>query len=444
MDKIPPQAIELEQSVLGCLMIEKKIAEVYPILRKEMFYKEIHQVIYDAICTLYHKNEGIDILTISTYLQFHNQLEYVGGRSYIAMLTNNIASTENLDHYVHIIIQQYLRREIVRIGAKSVNIAYDNSTDIFDTITTIESELFHLNGRISAHKIFSLDESLCETIYNVIENNNKKFTGVPSGFSELDAKTGGFHNSDMLILAARPGMGKSSCAFSIAYNAAKKFNKKILIFSLEMSSQQVTQKFISYETGIPCEKLRKGHLSDLEIKQINLESSKLYGLPIYICDTPILSVYDIKSLARQAKEKNKIDMVIIDYLQLINPTTKKNTNREQEVSLISRNLKAIAKELNIPLLALSQLSRSIESRSGDKIPKLSDLRESGSLEQDADGVFFIYRPEYYGEDNQDGKTIFTISKYRHGAIGQVELTFNKSLTLFHDQHDVFLPPTLPF
>ena len=431
--RIPPQAVDLEEVVLGALMLEKEaINKVIDILTPEAFYKEAHQKIFKAIKDLFGKSEPVDILTVTNELKSTGELELVGGAYYISKLTNRVVSAANIEYHARIIMQKHIQRELITISSETINQAFEDTTDVFDLLDAAESKLFQVsenNLRRSSESMQDLVKKAIKEIENA-KDNDKMLRGVPSGYTSLDRITQGWQKSDLIILAARPSMGKTAFALNLARNAAVEFNQPIAFFSLEMSSVQLATRLISTETSLPSDKLRSGNLDDYEWTQLSSRITKLEDAPIYIDDTPQLSVFELRAKCRRLQAQYGIKMVFIDYLQLMTARTEgKNGNREQEISTISRSLKSLAKELEVPVLALSQLSRSVEQRPGSKKPILSDLRESGAIEQDADMVMFIYRPEYYKNNEADatdkpqGYTVIDIAKHRNGSLGEVELRF---------------------
>ena len=439
--RIPPQAVDLEEVVLGALMLEKEaVNAVIDILSPEVFYKEAHQIIFAAIKDLFTKSEAVDILTVTNHLKSTGDLEAVGGAYYISQLTNRVVSSANIEYHSRIILQKYIQRRLIQISSETIKDAYEDSADVFDLLDTAENKLFAISEN-NLRRNYDQMPDLVKLAIDDIEsakNAGSALRGVPSGYTELDRITQGWQKSDLIILAARPSMGKTAFALNMARNAAVEFNKPIAFFSLEMSSKQLVTRLISSETSLTADKLRSGQLAEYEWQQLNTKVTPLVNAKLYIDDTPQLSVFDLRAKCRRLKQQHDIQMVFIDYLQLMTAKTEKNGNREQEISNISRSLKSLAKELDIPVLALSQLSRSVETRPGSKKPILSDLRESGAIEQDADMVLFIYRPEYYGlttdEDNNStqGKAVVSIAKHRNGKLGDVNLRFVGKYARFED------------
>ncbi len=441
LGKIPPQATDLEEAVLGALMLEREaVNDVIDILKPDSFYRESHKKIYSAIQELFQDSEPIDILTVTAKLRKRGELELIGGAYYISFLTNRVASSANIQFHARIISQKHILRELIRISSTTIREAYEESTDVFDLLDKAESDLFTVaQGNI--RKEFSAMSDVIKLSIESIEaarKNTDGVSGVPTGFAALDRVTSGWQKSDMVVIAARPGMGKTAFVLSMARNMAVDFQIPVAVFSLEMASVQLVNRLISAETGIKGEKLRRGNLEDHEFTQLHTRIKKLATAPIYIDDTPSLSVFELRAKARRMKSKHDIQCIIIDYLQLMTAGTENRGNREQEISMISRTIKTIAKELNIPILALSQLSRAVETRGGDKRPMLSDLRESGAIEQDADIVSFIYRPEYYDiTQDEDGNSTtgvgqVIIAKHRNGALDTVSLKFVKDFAKFEN------------
>ncbi len=445
--KLPPQAVDLEEAVLGALMLDKNaVAEVIDLLHEDCFYKDANQKIFHAIHTLFHQTQPVDILTVTQQLRKTAELEVAGGALYITQLTNRVASAANVEFHARIVLQKYIQRELIRISSDVIRDAYEETSDVLELLDRAERNLFAIAESNIRRKYEDMHSLITKAIKEV-ENAAKQesgVTGVPSGFTELDRVTSGWQKSDLIIVAARPGMGKTAFTLSLAKNAAVKFNRPVAFFSLEMSSIQLVNRLISSETEISSEKLRKGELLAHEWQQLNMKVTPLTNAPIYIDDTPSLSIFELRAKCRRLAAEKKISMIIIDYLQLMSGggDNNKNGNREQEISHISRSLKSIAKELSIPIIALSQLSRAVESRSGtSKRPQLSDLRESGAIEQDADMVMFIYRPEYYQimtlEDGTPTNNLaeIIVAKNRAGALDTVRLKFIGHLTKFTDMND---------
>ncbi|MBK9290776.1 MAG: replicative DNA helicase [Bacteroidetes bacterium] len=439
--RVPPQATDLEEAVLGAMMLEKDaVNAVIDILRPEVFYKDAHQRIYAAIQSLFSKLQPIDILTVTNELRFQGDLELVGGPYYISQLTSRVVSAANIEFHARIILQKHIQRELIRISTDIIHDAYEDTSDVFDLLDKAESNLFNVS-EINLRRSFSAMPELVQQAIREIEaarTHEATIRGVPSGYTELDRITQGWQKSDLIILAARPSMGKTAFALNLARNAAVGHQRPVAFFSLEMSSVQLVTRLISTEASIPADKLRSGKLEQHEWTQLVTKISPLIDAKIFIDDTPQLSIFELRAKCRRLKQQHDIQMVFVDYLQLMTTGGDNRGNREQEISNISRSLKSLAKELDIPVLALSQLSRSVENRPGSKKPILSDLRESGAIEQDADLVIFIYRPEYYGlagdneNENTQGLAVINIAKHRNGKLGDVNLRFVSQYAKFED------------
>jgi replicative DNA helicase len=439
--KVPPQAVELEEAVLGALMLEKDaVITVLDILRPESFYKEAHQKIFHAISQLSGNLQPIDMLTVTEQLRKNKELEEVGGPYYIAQLTNKVASAAHVEVHSRIIAQKYIQRELIRVSTDIQNRSFDEAVDVDDLLDFSEAALFEIAQGNVKKESMSMNVLVREATRQMEDAAKKPdgLVGVPSGFTQLDRITNGWQPSDLIIIAARPSMGKTAFILSMTRNMSVDHQRGVAIFSLEMSSLQLANRMISSETELGSEKIRTGKLSPEEWQQFESRIGKLSDAPVYIDDTPSISVFELRAKCRRLKTQYDIQMVIIDYLQLMSGTPETRGNREQEVSTISRSLKALAKELNIPVIALSQLNRSVEMRTGNKRPQLSDLRESGAIEQDADVVLFIHRPEKYGllefDDGTSsvGMAEVIIAKHRNGALGDVRLQFKDYLAKFCD------------
>jgi len=459
--KVPPQAKELEEAVLGAIMLEKTAFDsAVKILKPECFYVEAHQRIFRAMQSLSTKNQPIDILTVAEELRFKEELEMVGGAYYVTKLTNAVVSSAHIEAHARIILQKFIQRELIRISGEIIGDAYEDSTDVFDLLDDAESKLFEIINNHLRNNMETLDSVLVHTIQRIedLRNKNEDITGVPSGFATLDRVTYGWQNTDLIVLAARPSVGKTAFALNLARNAVMSATKPtpVALFSLEMSASQLVQRILSAESEIWLEKIARGKLEEHEMKQLYARGiQKLSQAPLYIDDTAALNIFELRAKCRRLKSKHNIGLIIIDYLQLMSGTSEnRNSNREQEISNISRNLKALAKELSVPIIALSQLSRAVETRSagkdGNKMPQLSDLRESGAIEQDADMVMFLYRPEYHditqnemGESNK-GETFVRIAKHRNGSLETIKLRGLLHIQKFvEDEGDSFGGPGLP-
>tara|TARA_B100000795_G_scaffold34154_1_gene22511 strand:+ start:9134 stop:10684 length:1551 start_codon:yes stop_codon:yes gene_type:complete len=441
--KIPPQATDLEEVVLGAMMIDKKgVDEVIDILNPDVFYKESHQHIFEAINTLFVESQPVDLLTVSQQLKKMQKLEMAGGEFYLIQLTQKVSSSAHIEFHARIILQKYIQRSLIKISNEIIQDSYDETTDVFDLLDTAESKLYEITQGNIKRSSETAQDLVIQAKKKIEEIANKEgLSGIPSGFTELDKLTSGWQPSDLIIIAARPGMGKTALTLSMARNMAVDHNVPVAFFSCEMSSVQLITRLISSETGLSSEKLRTGNLEKHEWEQLNVKVKGLEKAPLFIDDTPSLSIFDLRAKARRLASQHGVKMIMIDYLQLMTAGGGKNGgNREQEISTISRNLKALAKELNVPVIALSQLSRAVETRGGSKRPLLSDLRESGAIEQDADIVSFIYRPEYYKIDEWDdddhsptaGQGEFIVAKHRNGGLDEIRLKFVGHLGKFEN------------
>jgi len=441
LGKLPPQAVDLEEAVLGALMLEKDaLTTVIDILKPESFYKDAHQEIYRAIVTLFNNSEPVDMLTVTAQLRKDGKLEVIGGAYFITELTTKVNSAANIEYHTRVITEQSIKRELIKISTEIQAEAYEDTTDVFNLLDKTEQSLFEVSESHIRKNYADMRTLMHEAIMELEARKKHKdgLTGIASGFTALDRLTSGWQPSDLIIIAARPGMGKTAFVVSAMRNAAIDFNKPVAIFSLEMSSIQLVNRLVSAESELDSEKLKKGNLAEHEWEQLVHKTAKLTEAPIFIDDTPALSILELRAKCRRLKAQHDIQLIIIDYLQLMSGDTGKgqNGNREQEIAAISRALKGIAKELKVPVIALSQLSRAVETRGGDKRPQLSDLRESGSIEQDADIVMFLYRPEYYQITEDDNGMPTTgigeviIAKHRNGALGSVQLKFITRFTKF--------------
>jgi replicative DNA helicase len=448
--KLPPQAIELEEAVLGALMIEKDaLTAVVDILQPSSFYKESHQRIYNSILQLFGKSEPIDMLTVTTQLRSTGELEFVGGASYLVKLTNKVNSAANIEYHARIITQSAIKRDMIKIAGDILKDAYEDTTDVFNLLDKTEQTFFEISERNIRKNYADASTIMRATIEELEKKKNNKdgLTGVASGFTALDRITSGWQNTELTIIAARPAMGKTAFVVSAMRNAAVEWNIPVAMFSLEMSATQLMLRLISAEAEIDSNKLRKGKLENHEWVQLHQKIKNLSSAPIYIDDTPALSILEMRAKCRRLKAQFDIGLVIIDYLQLMTADSGGGGkgNREQEIAAISRAMKNLAKEINVPVIALSQLSRAVETRGGDKRPQLSDLRESGSIEQDADMVMFLYRPEYYKitQDEQGNSTEgigeVIIAKNRSGDVDTVKLKFIGKYTKFTDLDGFYTP-----
>ena len=448
--KIPPQAIDLEEVVLGAMMIDKKgVDEVIDILSPEAFYKDAHKYIFEAIFKLFENSEPIDLLTVSSQLKKDSKLDIAGGDFYLISLTQKVSSSAHIEFHARIILQKFIQRSLIKISTEIIEDSYDETKDVFDLLDSAEARLYEVTQGNIKKSSETAQELVIQAKKKIEEISNKEgMSGIPSGFDKLDKLTSGWQESDLIIIAARPGMGKTALTLSMARNIAVNQNIPVAFFSLEMASVQLITRLISSETGLSSEKLRTGRLEKHEWEQLNVKVKALEKAPLFIDDSPSLSIFDLRAKARRLASQHGIKLIVVDYLQLMTAGGgMKGGNREQEISTISRNLKALAKELSIPVIALSQLSRAVETRGGSKRPLLSDLRESGAIEQDADIVSFIYRPEYYKIDEWDdeertpteGQAEFIVAKHRNGGLDSIRMKFIGHLGKFDNLDDFDSP-----
>lgn len=446
--KIPPQAKELEEAVLGAIMLEKSVFDtVIEILKPECFYIDAHQRIFQAMQSLASKSLPIDLLTVVEELKFRGDLETVGGPYYVTRLTNSVVSSANIESHARIVLQKFIQRELIRISGEIIGDAYEDSTDVFDLLDEAESKLFEITNNHLRKNFDSIETVIMKTVQKIedMRNRQEAITGVTTGFESLDKLTYGWQPTDLIILAARPSVGKTAFALNLARSAALNPDKptSVAFFSLEMSSSQLVQRILSAESEIWLEKIARGKLEEHEMKQLYSRGiNKLTNAPIFIDDSAALNIFELRAKCRRLKNKHNVGLIIIDYLQLMSGSADRNSNREQEISKISRDLKGLAKELQVPIIALSQLSREVEKRKeGNKMPQLSDLRESGAIEQDADMVMFLYRPEYYDitsnemGDNNRGETHVRIAKHRNGSLETIKLKALLHIQKFVEDED---------
>lgn len=446
--KIPPQATELEEAVLGAIMLEKGVFDtVAEILKPDCFYTEAHQLIFKACQRLANKSMPIDLLTVAEELKLKDELSIVGGPYFITKLTNSVVSSAHVEAHARIVLQKFIQRELIRISSEIMSESYEDHADVFDLMDTAEDKIFQITNNFLKTDYREMGVALAQTLTRIDELRNKQeaISGVPSGFKQLDKVTYGWQPSDLIILAARPSMGKTAFALNLARNAALHPIKPVPVafFSLEMSATQLVQRILSAESEIDSQKIARGKLEEYEYQQLHTKGIKhLEQAPLFIDDTAALNIFEFRAKARRLVNKHNVGLIIIDYLQLMSSAQdNRNTNREQEISTISRNLKALAKELNIPIIALSQLSRAVETRKESKMPQLSDLRESGAIEQDADVVMFIYRPEYYEQltdehgESLKNKAFIRIAKHRNGMLETIKLNVTLALQKFEDADD---------
>ena len=449
--KIPPQAIEIEESVLGALLLDQNaITNAIDILRQEYFYLEAHQHIYRAISILFRDGNPVDLLSVADQLKKDGRFDEIGGLTKLVSLTNRITSAAHIEYHVRILSEKYIQRELIRVSTETLKDSYDDTVDVLNLLDRTETKFLEINDSNFKSDFHSMDVLLSNTLKEIEANQNSQdeTMGVVTGFNDLDARTGGFQKGTLLILAARPAMGKTALALTMARNMAVDFNKPVAIFSLEMTASELMSRLIAAESGIDAKKFKlKGELQDWEKEQLRNKTNALAHAPMYIDDNPGLTIFELRAKCRRLKQKYDIQMVFIDYLQLMSGGggMKNGGNREQEISYISRQLKALSKEIGVPIMALSQLSRAVETRGGSKRPQLSDLRESGAIEQDADMVMFVYRPSYYGIDVENGMSTeglakLIIAKHRSGEPGDVNLRFVERFVRFENMYDAVQTP----
>ncbi len=433
--KIPPQSNEAEASLLGALLIDSEaIVKIADMLMARDFYDDRHRYIYEAAVHLYEAHSPIDVLTLTERLKDQQLLEVVGGASYITELTNFVPTAAHVEQYAEIIATKAMRRRLIKASQDITNLSYDEAHGLKELIEEAEARLFEVSERHVSQDLVSLETILSSSFDRLDELHKDKGTirGIPTGYKDMDNILAGFQRSDLIILAARPSMGKTALSLNLAHNVAVKAQLPVLVFSLEMSKEQLVDRLLSAEAAVDAWNLRTGNLTDADFERIGQAMGVLSEAPMYIDDTPSITVGDLRTKARREAHQHELGLIIVDYLQLMSGGARfgGESNRVQEISEISRGLKGIARELNVPIIALSQLSRSVESRS-PQIPQLADLRESGSIEQDADVVMFIYREEYYNPDT-DRKSItdIFIKKHRNGATGHVELFFDRDKQRF--------------
>jgi len=443
LGRVPPQAIDMEEAVLGAIMLEKEaVITILDILKPESFYKEAHQKIFRCVSDLSAREYPVDLYTVTDDLRSRIELESVGGPVYLTQLTSKVVSAANVDFHARIVAQKYIQRELIRVATEIQARSFDDSYDVTELLDFSENELFQIAEGNIKREVSPINMVIKEAIKEIEEAGKREdaLVGIPSGFTKLDRLTSGWQKSELVIIAARPSMGKTAFALSMARNMAIDHGKKVAIFSLEMSSIQLVNRLIIAETDLSGDKIKNGRLNEEEWKQLDTRIKKLVQAPVFIDDTPAISIFELRAKCRRLMAQHKLDVVIVDYLQLMSGPDNAGS-REQEVSTISRSLKSIAKELNVPILALSQLNRSVEMRGGSKRPLLSDLRESGAIEQDADMVVFIHRPEKFGipafEDDVSTKGIAEIilAKNRNGPVDDVRLRFREEKAQFVDLDD---------
>jgi len=426
--KIPPQSVDAEMSLLGAVLIDEEVlADASELVRANDFYDKRHSVVFAAMMRLYEHHKPVDLLTLTEELKKKDQLEMVGGSAYLTELTNYVPTSAHAEAYAELVAQKAVRRRLIKASAEISEMGFDEDTTTQELLEKAEAELFSVSDQSLKQDLVSIESILTESFDRIEElhRNKGQLRGIRTGYRDLDNMTAGLQRSDLIILAARPSMGKTTIVTNLAYNVATIAKLPVLFFSLEMSKEQLIDRMLSDASGVDSWNIRTGNLSDEDFSKISEAMGEMAEAPIYIDDTPGLSVLEMRTKARRAAHDQPLGLVIVDYLQLMQASGSYSGNRVQEVSEISRGLKLIARELNVPLIALSQLSRSVESRT-PPIPQLSDLRESGSIEQDADIVSFIYRPGYYEPDNPEVQNItdLIIAKHRNGPVGKVQLYFH--------------------
>ena len=434
LGKIPPHDIEAEQAILGSMLTDKDaVISAIEVLKEDMFYRDDNKTIYSAILSLYAKAEPIDIITVKAELVSIGMFEKVGGLEYLVALPEKVPTTANVEKYIRIVEEKAMLRSLIKYANEMVALGYDETEEVDSIMEIAEKKIFDLSQKKNQRGYTSIKDVLVESFAELERLYNQKgaITGVPTGFADLDSRTSGFHKSDLVIIAARPAMGKSAFAINIATNAALQANVPVIIFNLEMSKEQVGNRILCSEAMGDSNKVRTGKIEEEEWVKLATASGRLSEAPIYIDDTPGITVTEIRAKCRKLKMEKGIGLVVIDYLQLVQGSGKKNSSREQEISEISRSLKILAKELEVPVIALSQLSRAAEQRKEDHRPMLSDLRESGAIEQDADIVIFLYRDDYYNENSEKKNVAEVIlAKHRGGSTGTVELAWLGNYTKF--------------
>ena len=433
LGKIPPNDVESEQAVIGSMLTDKEaVSAAIEVLKPEDFYREDNRTIFEAILNLYGRSEPIDIITLKSELSSMGKFEAVGGLEYIAELPDKVPTTANVEQYIKIVEEKSVLRNLIKTANEIITLGYDQTQEVDGIIDGAEKKIFEVMQKKNQKGYTPIKDILVETFTELeqLYNQKQRITGIPTGFSDLDFRTSGLHNSDLILVAARPAIGKSAFALNIASNAAVRAKVPVAIFSLEMSKEQMTSRILCSEAMVDSNKVRTGKIDDEEWSKLAAASGELSEANIYIDDTPGISIMEIRAKCRKMKIEKNIGLVVIDYLQLVQGSGKRGGSREQEIAEISRSLKILAKEINVPVIALSQLSRAPEQRP-DHRPMLSDLRESGSIEQDADIVMFLYRDDYYNEDSEKKNIAEVIlAKHRAGSTGTVELLWLGNYTKF--------------
>ncbi|MDQ6421917.1 replicative DNA helicase [Paenibacillus sp. LHD-117] len=432
-DRVPPQNMEAEQAVIGAILIQPEaLITAMERVRSEDFYSSSHGRIYEAMIELGENNQPVDLVTLTAHLQDQGLLEEIGGVSYLAKLANAVPTAANVDYYAQIVEEKSMLRRLIRTATNIVSDGYANAEDVGVLLSDAEKKILEISNRRSSSGFISIRDVLMEVFEKVefLYTNKGGTTGIPSGFVDLDKMTAGFQRSDLIIVAARPSVGKTAFALNVAQNVGVRAKETVAIFSLEMSAAQLVQRIICAEANVDATRMRTGSLEGDDWEKLTMAIGALSEAQIFIDDTPGITVADIRAKCRRLKKERGLGMILIDYLQLIQGRGKAGENRQQEVSEISRTLKMIARELEVPVIALSQLSRGVEQRQ-DKRPMMSDLRESGSIEQDADIVAFLYRDDYYDKESEKKNIIeIILAKQRNGPVGTVELVFLKNFNKF--------------
>lgn len=446
--KVPPQNLEMEEAVLGAILLEKeKLSDVTEILPKpECFYLDAHQKIYAAVLDLLSEGSAIDMLTVTEKLIKTGELELIGGPYTLAKLTQSVVSSAHVVSHARVVMEKFIQRELIKVSSNILTSSYEEGADIFELLDQAETELFEISNNYLRNDYQDMGTILIETLKNIEEakKNKEGLIGVPTGYNHLDHVTAGWQKTDLIILAARPSVGKTAFALNLAINAALDPEKPVgvALFSLEMSCDQLARRMLSMTTEVPLRSISRGQMDDSEFLQLTQRSDRLAKAKIFLDDQAGLNIFELRAKCRRLKDKHDIGIIIIDYLQLMQGPNMKGGNREQEISKISRELKGLAKDLEVPIIALSQLSRAVEQRGEkSKMPQLSDLRESGAIEQDADMVCFLYRPEYHGVDADEngesipGLTILNIAKHRNGSLEQLKFRADLSIQKFYELED---------
>ncbi|MDF2986468.1 MAG: replicative helicase [Eubacterium sp.] len=433
LGRIPPQSVEAEQSVIGSMLIDKEVIPVVmEVLKPEDFYRPDHKEIYDVIIELFDKAQPIDLITVSERLKLHGKLELVGGLEYLTNIATEVPTTANVKHYAKIVEEKALLRKLIKASSDIVDLGFNASEEVSFILDKAEQNIFDILQKRSSQGFVPIKDVLVETFNKLEElyNNKGQITGIPTGFVDLDFKTSGLHNSDLVLIAARPAMGKTAFALNLAQNAAIHSSVPVALFSLEMSKEQLVNRMLCSEAMVDSNRMKTGQLEDNDWQKVARALGPLSEAPIFIDDTPGISITEIRAKCRRLKLEHNLGLVVIDYLQLMQGSKSKSENRQQEISEISRSLKILAKEINVPVICLSQLSRAAETRT-DHRPILSDLRESGAIEQDADIVMFLYRDDYYNPDTEKKNIAEVIlAKHRSGSTGTVELVWLGQYTKF--------------